>query len=99
MGNSMKDEAAKQGANVILTSADLSVARQQGQVTDFISKRVNAIVLCPADSKAIGTSIAEAHAAGIPVFTADIAAISGGDSVICHVATDNHAGDAKPDKP
>src|SRR5579862_247926 len=92
MGNSMRDEAAKQGAEVILTSADLSVTRQQGQVADFISKRVNAIVLCPADSKAIGTSIAEARAAGIPVFTADIAAISEGDSVICHVATDNHAG-------
>jgi ribose transport system substrate-binding protein len=92
MGKSMKDEGAKQGAEVIVTSADLSVTRQQGQVADFISKRVSAIVLCPADSKAIGSSIAEARAAGIPVFTADIAAISERDKVICHVATDNHAG-------
>src|SRR5690348_7063809 len=53
MGNSMKNEGAKQGAEVIIASADLSVTRQQGQVADFISKRVSAIVLCPADSKAI----------------------------------------------
>jgi ribose transport system substrate-binding protein len=92
MGNAMKDEAAKGGMDVILTSADFDVAKQKVQVSDFIAKRVNAIVLCPADSKAIGTSIAEAHKAGIPIFTADIAAIAEKDKVVCHVATDNLGG-------
>jgi ribose transport system substrate-binding protein len=92
MANAMREEAAKRGADVILTSADLNVAKQKGQVSDFIVKRVCAIVLCPADSKAIGPSIAEANQAGIPVFTADIAAIAEADKVVCHVATDNLGG-------
>jgi ribose transport system substrate-binding protein len=92
MGKSMADEAAKQGATVILRSADLNMMKQKPQVAEFIKKPVSAIVLCPVDSKAIGISIDEASTASIPVFTADIAAISGQDKVICHVATDNLAG-------
>src|SRR2546425_8356226 len=92
MGNAMKDEAAKRGAEVILTSADLNVTKQKEQVSEFIGKRVSAIVLCPADSKAIGSSIADAQKAGIPIFTADIAAIAERDKVVCHVATDNLSG-------
>src|SRR5206468_1106167 len=87
IGQAMRDEARKRGAEVILTSADLDAAKQKDQVSDFILKRVSAIVLCPADSKAIGTSIAAAYRAGIPVFTADIAAIEERDKVVCHVAT------------
>src|SRR3989442_1305263 len=59
MGNAMQAEASKHGAEIILTSADSKVAIQKRQVADFIGKRVSAIVLCPADSKAIGSSIAE----------------------------------------
>lgn len=90
LGNAMKDEAAKNGMEVILTAGEFDVAKQKNQVADFIVKRVDAIVLCPCDSKAIGTSIAEANKAGIPVFTADIAALSG--KVVSHVATDNYGG-------
>ena len=61
--------------SVIATSADFDVAKQQNQIKDFIVKKVSAIVLCPADSKAIGPAIREANAAGIPVFTADIASL------------------------
>ena len=92
MADAMKDEAAKRGADIIVTSADLKVATQKGQVSDFIAKRVSAIVLCPADSEAIGPSIVESHQAGIPVFTADIAALAERDKVVCHVATDNLGG-------
>ena len=90
LGNAMKDEAAMHGMEVILTAGEFDVAKQKNQVADFIVKRVDAIVLCPCDSKAIGTSIAEANKAGIPVFTADIAALSG--KVVSHVATDNYGG-------
>jgi ribose transport system substrate-binding protein len=55
-------------------------------------KRVSAIVLNPCDSKAIGPTIKEANAAGIPVFTADIACLAPDAKVICHVATDNYQG-------
>src|ERR1041384_3986853 len=92
MGNAMKAEAAKSGIDVIVVGAEFDPSKQKDQVSDFIVKHVDAIVLCPADSKAIGTSIAAAHKAGIPVFTADIAAISERDKVLTHVATDNLGG-------
>ncbi|GAB5521355.1 MAG: substrate-binding domain-containing protein [Rhodothermales bacterium] len=77
---------------VILVSSEFDVARQQNQVSDFIVQGVDAIVLMPADSKAIGTSIQAAQDAGIPVFTADIAALDEAGGVVTHIATDNYAG-------
>src|SRR5881394_391370 len=75
LGDAMKDEAAKHRLGVILTSGEFDAARQRNQVADFVVKRVAAIVLSPCDSKAVGTAIAEANKAGIPVFTVDIAAL------------------------
>jgi ribose transport system substrate-binding protein len=51
---------------------------------------MDAIIVCPADSKGIGPAIEQANNAGIPVFTADIAAQGG--RVVSHVASDNLAG-------
>jgi ribose transport system substrate-binding protein len=92
IGDSMTEEAAKHGYEVMVVSGDFDVARQQNQVKDFIVKKVVAIVLCPCDSKAIGPAIQEANAAGIPVFTADIGCLAPGAKVVCHVATDNYSG-------
>ena len=91
-GEAMKVEAAKHGMEVVLTAGEFDAARQRNQVADFIVKRVDAIVLSPCDSKAVGTAIAEANKAGIPVFTADIAALAPGVKVVSHVATDNFGG-------
>jgi ribose transport system substrate-binding protein len=92
IADTMKDEAAKQGYDVLITSGEFDPAKQQNQVKDFIVRRVSAIVLCPCDSKAIGPAIKEANEAGIPVFTADIACLAPGAKVVCHVATDNYGG-------
>jgi ribose transport system substrate-binding protein len=92
IGDSMSEEAAKHGYEVMVVSGDFDVAKQQNQVKDFIVKKVAAIVLCPCDSKAIGPAIREANAAGIPVFTADIGCLAPGAKVVCHVATDNYSG-------
>jgi ribose transport system substrate-binding protein len=88
----LKDEAAKHDYEVILVSGEFDAARQRNQVKDFIVKKVSAIVLCPCDSKAIGSAIQEANATGIPVFTADIACLAPGAKVVTHVATDNYSG-------
>ena len=77
---------------VLLTAGEFDPARQHHQVSDFITRRVDAIVLSPCDSKSIGTAIAEANQAGIPVFTVDIAALASGIKVVSHVATDNFGG-------
>jgi ribose transport system substrate-binding protein len=92
LGEAMKDEAAKHGMEVVLVSGEFDAAKQRNQVADFIVKRSAAIVLSPCDSKAVGTAIAEANKAGIPVFTVDIAALAGDAKVVSHVATDNLGG-------
>ncbi len=92
IAETMTAEAKKYGYDVMVTSGEFDVAKQQNQVKDFIVKKVAAIVLCPCDSKAIGPAIQEANEAGIPVFTADIACLAGGVKVVSHIATDNHGG-------
>ena len=86
------EKARKYGYEVVVTSGEFDVARQRNQVKDFIVRKVSAIVLCPTDSKAIGTAIQEANQAGIPVFTADLACLAPGAKVVSHIATDNYAG-------
>jgi len=55
-------------------------------------QKVNAIIVCPCDSRSIGTAIASANEAGIPVFTADIACLAPGAKVVSHIASDNIEG-------
>lgn len=92
ISQNLTDELAKGGYETLLVSGEFDVARQQQQVRDFIVAKCAAIVLCPCDSKAIGPVIAEANAAGIPVFTADIACLAPGAKVVSHIATDNREG-------
>ncbi len=92
IGDAMQAEAAKHGYEVIITSGELDPARQKDQVKDFLIRKVSAIVLAPCDSRSIGTAIAEANQAGVPVFTADIACLAEGAKVVTHVATDNLEG-------
>src|SRR5581483_7902476 len=84
MEGGMRKEAAKYGYNITVVDANRDNAKQQSQVEDFISQKVDAIVLTPADSLAIGSAIAEANKANIPVFTADIASISKLGTVVSH---------------
>lgn len=92
MGDAMKSKAGELGHDVVLVSGELDPARQKNQIDDFITQRVDAIVLTPVDSKSIGTAIQKANEAGIPVFTADVAVLAEGAKVVAHVATDNYAG-------
>src|SRR5260370_12816666 len=76
IADTITQEAAKHGFDVIVVSGEFDVARQQHQVKDFLVKRVDAIVLCPCDSRSIGPVIQEANAEGVPVFTAAIASLA-----------------------
>ena len=86
----LKDAAAKQGYQLIITSGDFDLAKQQSQIENFVVQKVDAIIVCPADSKGIGPAIDRANEAQIPVFTADISAQGG--QVVSHIASDNLAG-------
>jgi ribose transport system substrate-binding protein len=92
IADSLTDEAGKHGYEVLVVSGEFDTARQQNQVKDFLVKKVSAIVLCPCDSKGVGQAIQEANAAGVPVFTADIACLAPDAKVVAHVATDNYQG-------
>lgn len=92
IGDTITAEAGQHGYEVVVVDGANDVARQQNQVKDFLVRKAAAIVLCPCDSKAIGPAIREANAAGVPVFTADIACLAPDAKVVCHVATDNHEG-------
>jgi len=88
----LQDAANARGYQLLVTAGEFDVAKQKDQIQDFITRKVNAIIVSPCDSKSIGTSIKAANDAGIPVFTADIACLAEGAKVISHVASDNIAG-------
>lgn len=90
LGDTIADEAAKFGYETVVVSGDYDISKQKNQVSDFIVQGVDVIVLTPINSKSIGTSVAEANEAGIPVFTADIAVLAEGVEVVSHIATDNY---------
>jgi ribose transport system substrate-binding protein len=86
----LRDTARQKGFNLVVTSGDWDLAKQQGQIENFIVQRVAAIIVCPVNSKGIGPAIEKANQAGIPVFTADIKANEG--RVVSHIASDNYQG-------
>jgi ribose transport system substrate-binding protein len=88
----LKEAAAANGWELLITAGEFDVAKQKDQLQEFIVRKVNAIILAPCDSKSIGTSVKAANDAGIPVFTADIACLAEGVKVVTHVASDNVAG-------
>jgi ribose transport system substrate-binding protein len=92
IGDTIAAEAARQGFDTVVVSADKDVARQGNQIKDFIVKKAAAIVMSPCDSKSIVPVIREANVAGIPVFTVDIPCNEPGVVIATQVATDNEGG-------
>jgi len=87
---SIREEAAAKGLDVIVVACEMDPAKQASQIEDFVARHVSAILAAPCDSNAIVPALAGAERAGIPVFTADIAAHGG--KVVSHVASDNVQG-------
>lgn len=86
----LRQEADSNKYELIVTAAEFDLGKQTSQIEDFVARKVDAIVVCPVDSKGIGAAIRKANDAKIPVFTADIAAEEG--DVVSHIASDNLAG-------
>ncbi|MDP6634453.1 MAG: substrate-binding domain-containing protein [Phycisphaerae bacterium] len=84
--------AKKHGYRVIIYNAEVNEATQDNHINDFVSRKVNAIILNPVNSKSVGESIKRANKAGIPVFTCDIKSLAPDAEVVCHVATNNYTG-------
>ena len=88
----LEEEAARHGYRLLISTAEFDSARQANQIDEFIVQKVDAMVVCPCDSRSVGASIVAANQANIPVFTADIASTSPLGKVAAHIASDNLAG-------
>ena len=91
LADAAKEEAAKHGYEVVIYSGD-DAEKQAKQMKDMISQKVEAIIVAPKDTLAIGEPIKLANAAGIPVFTADTGCSDETASVVSNVMTDNYGG-------
>jgi ribose transport system substrate-binding protein len=78
------------GVDLHIVAGEWDLARQTAQVQSFLTRDMDAIVIAPVNSSGIVSAVEEARVAGVPVFTADIAADGGG--VVAHIASDNRQG-------
>ncbi|MBT7851973.1 MAG: substrate-binding domain-containing protein [Opitutae bacterium] len=88
----MQEEAAQQGAELLVEDADLQFKEQKAQIDAFIAQNVKAIALVPTDRIQLGPVIRKANLAGIPVFTIDAECTAEGVQITGHVGTDNYQG-------
>lgn len=86
----MRDAADRYDLELLVQSAEFDAKAQDSQVDDFLVQNLDALILCPADSSSVVGAVKKANKAGVPVFTADIAADGG--EVVCHIASDNVMG-------
>lgn len=82
--------AKDRGVILNVVSADGDIARQINQVEDFISNKMDAIMVMPCDGEGIVPAVEAANAAGVPIITVDIG--SAGGDVAAHVSADNYGG-------
>ncbi|QIK70937.1 substrate-binding domain-containing protein [Erysipelothrix sp. HDW6C] len=87
---SMESEATANDIELTVAIADQDLNRQISDIEDFITKKVDVIVLTPVDSDGIRGAIQKAKDAGIPVVTVDVKAND--IEVDAHIATDNYSG-------
>ena len=91
----LEESAKGNDYRLLIVTSEFDATRQANQIDEFIVQKVNAIVVCPSDSRSVGASIAAANSANIPVFTADIANTSPLGKVVAHIASDNVQGGRK----
>jgi ABC-type sugar transport system substrate-binding protein len=90
-------QAATEAGNVeILWKGPLQENDTEGQINvvqEFITKKVDGIVLAPLDSQALVAPVKDAHAQGIPTVIFD-SGLGDETSIVSYVATDNYEGGA-----
>lgn len=87
--SALQKKAKELGVTLDVQDANQDSSKQLSQVQDFITKKVDAIILCPTNSAGSKSMVELAQKANIPVLTMDIP--SDGKTV-CHVSTDNYKG-------
>jgi ribose transport system substrate-binding protein len=88
--NGAQQEAKALGVTLIVADAQNDPTKQASQIEDFITRKVDAILLNPTDSNAVVPAVQKANEANIPVLTLDRSAASG--KIVTLIASDNVAG-------
>jgi ribose transport system substrate-binding protein len=87
MGKGAEEAGKELGAEVLVESAEYDLAKQTSQIENFITKKVDVILLNAVDTKGIAAAVQQAKDAGIPVIAVDTNAEGGVDST---VTSDNY---------
>lgn len=64
---SFENSCKKNGIKAIIGNGDQDAAKQISQIENFITQKVDAIVIAPTDDKALESAVKQAKDAGIPV--------------------------------
>jgi ribose transport system substrate-binding protein len=73
----LASEAKAAGVRLVVTDAQLNLAKQISSVENLIAQRVDVILLNPVDSTAVGPAVEAANKAGIPVIALDVTSQQG----------------------
>jgi ribose transport system substrate-binding protein len=87
MGKGAEEAGKELGAEVLVESAEYDLAKQTSQIENFITKKVDVILLNAVDTKGIAAAVQQAKDAGIPVIAVDTNAEGGVNST---VTSDNY---------
>ncbi|MDQ0861005.1 ABC transporter substrate-binding protein [Bacillus sp. V2I10] len=87
MGKGAEEAGKELGAEILVESAEYDLAKQTSQIENFITKKVDVILLNAVDTKGIAAAVQQAKNAGIPVIAVDTNAEGGVDAT---VTSDNY---------
>ena len=90
MKQGIEETAAAMGAELVIVDANFDMARQRAAVDDFVTQKVDAIIMSPVNSTGSAAMIQSAQDKGVPVITIDIGSDEGIERV--YVASDNIMG-------
>jgi ABC-type sugar transport system substrate-binding protein len=90
---SFMEAADAAGCKVIVTDANSSSSTQVSQIDDLIVRKINVLVVLPADAKALGDALQAAHKAGILIVDADSRVVEEDQGLVdCFVTADCYKG-------
>lgn len=88
INNELRKEIEQNGDELIVRNPELDIDKQNEQIEEFISKKVDGIFVNPIDSSKL-TSLESAREAGIPIIAID-ASVENKDLIDCVIESDNY---------
>ena len=88
INNELRKEIEQNGDELIVRNPELDTDKQNEQIEEFVSKKVDGIFVNPIDSKKL-SSLDSARKAGIPVIAID-ASVDNTDLIDCVIESDNY---------